>query len=207
MIFHNYSTDSTERRSIPFFIAAAAIGATFTVFRFLDLYHITIPRWATPPIDTMAFYGCFYELFDRWIWKWSILRRCHIIRVPDLSGSWTGRVEPVETNGTSTGLAVGADLKIRITQTWTSISIIADAILSKSHSLSANLITNGECTLSYEYLNEPRSTAPSTMHTHRGIARLILSEKAGILKGEYYSGRDRQNIGTLYLRRSVTVEE
>jgi hypothetical protein len=199
---HTYSTDSTERRYIPFFIAVAAIGATFIVFHFIDRYQITVPWWATPPIDTMAFYGLFYELFDRWIWKWSVLHKLHIVTAPDLSGNWAGRVEPIETDGVSAGLTVKADLKITIKQTWTTMLIIGDAKLSKSHSLSASLITSGECTLNYEYLNEPRPSAPSTMHAHRGVARVIVNEKDGKLDGEYFSGRDRQNIGTIHLRRS-----
>src|SRR6267378_2593170 len=49
-----FATDSTERRYIPFFIAAAAVGATFLVFHFLDKYRIEPPWWASPPVDTMA---------------------------------------------------------------------------------------------------------------------------------------------------------
>ncbi|HET7207368.1 MAG TPA: hypothetical protein VFI95_12395 [Terriglobales bacterium] len=199
---HTYSTDSAERRYVPFFIAIAAIAATFTVFHFLDRYQITVPWWATPPIDTMAFYGVFYELFDRWVWKCGPLHKLRIIRVPNLSGIWTGRVEPIETNGVSAGLGVKADLSIQIRQTWTTMLIIGDAALSQSHSLSANLLTSGECTLSYEYLNEPRPSAPSTMHAHRGVARVMVLGNCARLDGEYYSGRDRQNIGTIHLRRS-----
>jgi hypothetical protein len=199
---HTYSTDSSERRSIPFFIAIAAIGATFTVFHFLNQYHITVPWWLTPPIDTMAFYGLFYELFDEWIWKWRLLHKLHIVKVPNLSGIWTGQVQPTSTGGISAGLTTKADLTIEIRQTWTTIMIIGNASLSESHSLSASLITGGEPILSYEYLNEPRSSAPSTMHAHRGIARLIVNEMQSRLEGEYYSGRDRQNIGAIVLRRS-----
>ena len=199
---HTYSTDSLERRYIPFFIAVAAIGATFSVFHFIDRYHLVVPWWATPPIDTMAFYGLFYELFDRWIWKWSVLHGFSIIKVPNLSGSWTGSVQPSETVGVSSGLGVKADLNVQIKQTWTTMLIIGDATLSRFHSLSANLITGADCTLSYEYLNEPKPSASNTMHTHRGIARLIVNEKDATLEGEYYSGRDRQNIGTIRLQRS-----
>lgn len=199
---HTYSTDSPERRYVPFFIAITAIGATFSVFHFIDRYQIAVPWWATPPIDTMAFYGLFYELFDRWIWKWSVLRKLHIIKVPNLSGTWTGQVQPIETNSVSAGLGVNTDLKIQIKQTWTTMFIIGETNLSQSRSLSATLVTCGECTISYEYLNEPKPLASSTMHTHRGVARAMVNEKEARLDGEYYSGRDRQNIGTIHLRRS-----
>jgi hypothetical protein len=199
---HSYSTDSAERRYMPFFIAIAAIGATFAVFHFLDRHQITVPWWATPPIDTMAFYGLFYEIFDKWGWKWGPLHRFHIIRVPNLSGTWTGRAEPIETSGVSAGLGVKANLKIQIKQTWTTMLVLGDANFSKSESVSGNLLTSDGCTLSYEYLNEPKPSAPSTMHAHRGVARMMVDERSSRLDGEYYSGRDRQNIGTIHLRRS-----
>jgi hypothetical protein len=102
----------------------------------------------------------------------------------------------------SAGLAVKATLDVKIEQTWTKMLIRGDARLSKSHSLSANLITDGECTLSYEYINEPKPPALDTMHTHRGLARVVVNERGAALDGEYYSGRDRQNIGIIELRRA-----
>lgn len=54
----------------------------------------------------------------------------------------------------------------------------------------------------YEYLNEPKSGAVATMHTHRGLARLSLRRDDGdVLDGEYYTGRDRQHYGATWLRR------
>ena len=41
--------------------------------------------------------------------------------------------------------------------------------------------------------------AQGTMHTHRGTAMLEL--KGSVLEGDYYTGRDRREIGTIELRR------
>jgi hypothetical protein len=203
MMAHTYSTDSTERRYIPFFIAAAAIAATFLAFHFTDKYHFTLPWWASPPIDTMAFYGLFYSFFDRYMWKFRVMHRLRITKIPDLSGTWHGRVHPVETGGVSAGLRRDTDITVSIQQTWTTMLIVGHTTLSKSHSLSGSLITTDEYTLSYEYINEPSASAPNTMHTHRGVARLTANDAAStMLEGEYYSGRDRQNIGTIRLTRS-----
>src|SRR6266702_2974297 len=103
-MLHTYSTDSTERRYIPFFIAAAGIGASFLVFHLLDRYGIEPPWWASPPVDTMALYGLFYWVFDRFVWKWRLLRWLGITKVPDLSGKWYGQVQPAPTQGVSAGL-------------------------------------------------------------------------------------------------------
>jgi hypothetical protein len=131
-----------------------------------------------------------------------VLHRLRITRIPDLSGTWHGRVHPIETGGISAGLRVDTDVTIYINQTWTTMLIVGHTTLSKSHSLSGTLITADECTLSYEYINEPSASAPSTMHTHRGVARLTINDRGTVLEGEYYSGRDRQNIGTIRLIRT-----
>lgn len=199
---HTYSTDSGERRYIPLFIAGAAIGATFLAFYIIDEYQVRLPWWASPPMDTMAFYGLFYWIFETYLWKWGLLRWLHVVRIPDLSGSWHGEVRPVVTGGVSSGLGIPADITVTIQQTWTTIMIRGRTSLSQSHSLSGNLLVADEHSLSYEYLNEPSAAAPETMHAHHGVARLSLNKENTILEGEYYSGRDRQNIGTIHLTRT-----
>jgi hypothetical protein len=196
---HGYSTDSSERQNIPFFIAAMAIGASFVTFHLFDNYQISLPWWG-PPIDTMAFYGFFYWLFDRHVWKWNWIHRLRITRVPDLSGVWRGRVNPSQTS-VSTGLETNTAITISIRQTWTSLLIAGETKRSKSRSISGSVVTADECSMSYEYVNEPSASAPSTMHGHRGTAVLVIDKTGTKLNGEYYSGRDRQNIGTIQLTR------
>jgi len=200
---HTYSTDSTERRYAPFFIAAAAIGAALLVYRLLEKYHVNLPGWASP-LDTMAFSGLFYTLFDRYVWKWLARHRIRITKIPDLSGTWKGYVRPAGTSGASAGLAIKTEITINFQQTWTDMLVVGRTQLSKSHSLSASVITNDECSISYEYLNEPFADALYTMHAHRGTAMLSIDKTQTKLDGEYYSGRDRQNIGTIHLTRSAT---
>lgn len=62
------------------------------------------------------------------------------------------------------------------------------------------VVTEDECILIYDYLNEPNSDAVETMHMHRGTARLVLTG-ADQLEGDYYTGRDRSNIGVIKLRK------
>jgi hypothetical protein len=40
------------------------------------------------------------------------------------------------------------------------------------------------------------------MSIHRGTVRLVFDEKKNTLEGEYYSGRGRQNFGSLYFVRN-----
>ena len=54
-------------------------------------------------------------------------------------------------------------------------------------------------TLDYMYVNEPGAGALESMHAHRGTA--MLEFKDGVLEGDYYTGRDRREIGTIRLQR------
>lgn len=198
---HAYSTDSPERRYIPFFLAGGAIAAAFWTAHLVSVNQIALPWWLSPPLDTMAFYGGLYWLFDQFIWKWPLLRRLKITRTPNLAGTWTGVVRPSAANGASQSLGTETAIAVDIQQTWTHLSITGRTAQYRSHSLSGSLITVDECSISYEYINEPLAVAPVTMHAHRGTAMLAIDKSLSELEGEYYSGRDRQNIGAISLRR------
>jgi hypothetical protein len=62
------------------------------------------------------------------------------------------------------------------------------------------VVTEDECILIYNYLNEPNPGTVETMHMHRWTARLVLTG-TDRLEGDYYTGRDRNNIGVIKLRR------
>ena len=198
---HPYATDSEDRKFVPFFLAAFAIGGAFCISAILGVRGIELPWWA-PPLDTMTLYGIFYWLFDRFVWRWSLLHRLRIIKTPVLAGRWKGHASPIETTGISSGLVAAAEVEFAIRQTWQKLSVHGTAKLSQSHSTSGSIMARDEGgVLSYDYINEPAASAPATMEIHRGMARLSLTEGGAALTGEYYSGRGRQNIGTLLLKR------
>lgn len=74
---------------------------------------------------------------------------------------------------------------------------------SESHSLTASLLVQqpGGMTLSYQYQSEPKLVTSPTMHPHRGTAVVKWKAKGELLEGEYYTGRGRQNYGTVRLWR------
>jgi len=198
---HTYSTDSPERKYIPLFLAAAAIGAAFLTFHLLKKSNIEGPWWIGPP-DTMVFYGLFYLALDRLLWKFPPLRWARITSIPNLSGTWHGKVEPAPTPGVSTGLTTAKDITMTIRQTWSELLVRARTEQSTSQSLSGAIVVADEVSVGYEYRNEPSAPAPGTMQTHRGFARLTLNDAETVLEGEYYSGRGRQNIGSIRVNRT-----
>jgi hypothetical protein len=194
---HVYSIDSAERRRLPLVFALLAVGASIALSRFLASFDISLPNWISAP-DALVCYGIFYAIFDRLIWQWTWTQKLGITKVPNLSGEWRGQVSTTNNDAPSFGSPKEITLTIR--QSWTELLIKADTADSTSRSLSGHMLVSDDYVLSYEYLNEPRAGAPATMHSHRGSARLSFDGKDSLV-GEYYTGRDRKNFGTLNLKR------
>lgn len=193
---HAYTTNSAERKFVPLYIAGASILAAWVLNRVLGAMQFALPWWIDAP-SVIGFYGLLYAIFNKYLWRWQILRIIGVVKVPDLNGIWNGYVASSFDKH-----ATKYDAILRIVQNWTRISIILETVYSKSSSLIAAIVTEDPDTvLSYEYLNEPMPNAKHTMHTHRGTARLTMQSNGKALEGEYYTGRDRQNFGILRFER------
>ena len=192
---HSYSLDAPERKIIPLFLTVFAILAAWFLNVVLVGLHFTVPWWVDAP-SVMGFYALFYEFFDSYLWRWSFLRSIRLVKTPVLSGLWTGTCTSSFDQHTEE-----VKVELRIRQTWTNIQISLFTAKSKSHSLVAAISVDAVMgsTLSYQYQNDPRSNSPESMQIHYGTTTLSIGEDT--LDGEYYSGRGRQNIGTLSLSR------
>ncbi|WP_319509122.1 hypothetical protein [uncultured Methanolobus sp.] len=146
-----------------------------------------------PQIATFGFvYLFFFKLFDRRLWKKSLFG-FSFSQIPNLAGSWKGHIKSNYNEGTKT------DITVDIEQTWSSISIILKTATSKSESEVAS-ISLSKSRLVYQYFNEPSSNSAKSMHKHYGFTFLDF-ENDNSLKGSYFTCRDRQNNGDIYLRR------
>ena len=194
---HPYATDSKERRNAILWLALISIFLAYVLHLLPSRINAKWLWWIDIP-SAMGVFGALYTFFDKKLWRWHFLRKLTIVRVPDINGSWVAEGKSVSHKETD----FAGTVKIR--QTWTHISITMETKHSRSYSITASLLVNqpGEITLSYEYRNEPKPNALPTMHAHRGTAVLYLKDE-NLLEGEYYSGRDRQNYGTLQLKRKA----
>ena len=193
---HPYATDSNERKYVPFFLAVFAVVATWGLSQLLDTTKVTVAWWFDAP-STMAFYGIFYNLFDRKLWRIQFLHQLRLIKVPILEGEWSGYITSSFDQHTTK-----QDVEVRIFQSWTRVGITLISKNSKSYSRLATILTDRPdgMALNYEYQNEPMPYGSPTMEIHQGAARLVLSDP-NILAGDYYSGRGRQTIGSIYLKK------
>lgn len=184
---------------VPFYLAILSVFGSLGLAALLRNVDWTPPLWLDVS-SVMFLYGLLYGFFKRVAWKWGWLRRLGVVSTPILDGTWKGTVQS-DYDGVT---RPAHNVEVIIGQDWTEIVIRLlrpESNSSKSHSLSASMVvTEDECILIYDYLNEPNADAPETMHMHRGTARLVLtgSDK---LEGDYYTGRDRNNTGVIRLRR------
>src|SRR6266404_1028256 len=128
---HPYSTDSSEREQVLFGLALLAVGAAWGLSRLLHATQITVPWWFDAP-STMAFYGAFFKLFDRLLWRTPFSHRIGLVKVPVLSGNWKGYV-----TSSFDGHKKPHEVRVQIEQTWTQIMVLLSSGTSQSHTLTA----------------------------------------------------------------------
>lgn len=151
--------------------------------------------WLELPTPFPAFL-LLYWWFDRYAWRFPLVRRLLNIRAPTLDGGWSGTLWSSHDNGNH-------DVELTIAQTWTRMNIRLQGLHSKSSSKTASVLTR-ECPrplLTYTYLNEPLYSAVETMHIHHGTAILEVNLEDQSLDGDYYTGRDRSTHGRMSLKR------
>ena len=192
---HAYATDSDERKIVHGSLALAGVVLALVLNWILQTAKTSIPWWIDAP-SVIGFYGFLYWAFDKFLWKGIILCRIGLIKIPDLSGTWEGHICSSHDSHTEK-----YEAELIIQQTWTKISVSMRTERSQSYSNVGALFTVPKAELRYQYSSEPRSGTKDSMHIHRGTAWLALHDEK--LEGEYYTGRDRQNHGTLAFQRKA----
>jgi len=191
---HDYAIDSNERLRVALYLAIGSILLMTVVQWALNFFNLQIPWWIDG-ISVFGFYGLFLYLFDRHIWKWQLTKIVGLVKVPNIAGTYEGTLLTSYDN-----FKQPIPINVEVFQAWTKISVNWKTSTSSSRSLVASIITNAEPNiLTYQYLNEPKTSAPSTMHMHRGTA--ITNITSGGLNGGCYSNRDRKTTGQFELNK------
>lgn len=195
---HPYVLESKERTTVIILLLVFGGAGALLCHWLLGLLGVTGVPWYIETPSPLAIYGLAYGAFNQWVWKSGICRRIGLVKTPDLSGDWRGRLCSFGSCGDSE-----CDVTLVIRQTWTAmcISLQTDFSRSTSHVAAITDTGPGETTLIYTYLNEPRPGAVDTMHTHRGTAWLEVKDGGKLLEGQYYTGRDRKTHGTIKVSR------
>ena len=147
-------------------------------------------------ISAVGIYQVLYYLFDRFIWKWCLLRKLGLVTVPNLNGRWSGNLKSSYEPDVQ-----DYQIDVFITQQWSKISVRLEAGESHSKSIAASFLTDDPSSpeLVYVYDNDPGAMAPKSMHSHGGTAKLRVTDSG--LQGQYYTGRGRGTVGDISLKR------
>ena len=190
---HSYELDGRGK------VAIALATVSVLLVWLLDVLLNTVgiePRWWMSLPSFGGFYVMLHWLFDHYLWRCAVLNKLGFVKAPNLNGTWTG-----EVRSSYVADVPPFPVSVLIKQRWSKLTIRLEAAYSTSHSVSATFRAGDLAfpILDYMYVNEPGSDAQETMHAHRGTAMLEL--KGMVLEGDYYTGRGRQEIGTIQLRR------
>jgi SMODS-associating 2TM, beta-strand rich effector domain len=198
---HSYSVDSAERRIVPYYLAVVALAATFAVRAVVQRFGFDAGSIYVP--SGFAVYGFLYWAFDRFLWKFGLLHRCGIVRVPDLNGTWSG-----ELRSSHSRLLKPHEVSLRVHQTWSTVLFTLESSTSISRSAMANFIrpSPGEFELRWEYQAEAKPPSSPNNFNHRGVTRLrVPTSGSSVLPdvaGDYYTQHGRDSSGTISLRRT-----
>lgn len=200
---HQYATDSEEKKLILLLLALFSVFATWLFYELITLIStatgLATPWWLEIP-SIITFYGLFYEIFDKRLWKKPSFRKLGLVKIPDLNGVWKGYLKSSHDQFKE---ETGAIIKIR--QSWTQIDIYQETKTSKGHSFVATILTKDfdAMRLFFMYRNTPEIDADPNMYQHVGSAQLVLSADERTLSGDYYNcGRDRLTWGKLHFERN-----
>ena len=197
---HPYATDPSERQRVVPALVIASVLLALGLASFIQSRNWAIPWWVDAP-SVLGFYGLLTALFNRRLWK--IARGLGLVGIPNLGGVWEGAL-----NSSHDNYEEDHPVTVEIEQTWDQMRVTFRTAHSSSRSTAASLLSEGTtgAVLTYTYMNEPTVVAKESMHTHRGTTYLTLRRDGGeeMLEGEYYTGRGRQSVGKIVLKRQST---
>jgi hypothetical protein len=200
---HSYAVDSTERRDVPFFLAAGAIGLTFglrLLSRFFGLESEPAP--VAYVSSGFVLYGVLYFLFDRQLWKSRVLRTIGIVRVPAVDGTWQG-----ELRSSASQYSKAHPVKVRIHQSWSTIRLTLESenSFSSSEMASIGAISGHQFEIRWEYRAESKVPAQGEDFNHHGVTMLRFEVEDNLvlpeMSGQYYTQHGRDTNGTISIKR------
>lgn len=171
---------------------------TYAISATLQKYGVSIPWYVETP-SIPAIYALLFFVFDKFLWKNKLFRKLGIVVADNLNGKWNGVVKSSHDN-----FQREIPIELQIEQSATRVKICGTFGQSKSVSVHENFSRSeidNQVALFYFFRNEPNYDAPETMAIHEGAVKLTYNKRENKLTGYYYSGRDRNNHGTIEVKK------
>ena len=198
---HPYSTHDSRVR-IYSLLAILSVAVAWLIS--LATSNLDWPHWLVGAPSVVCVYALLYQVFDRWFWRTPAARHSWFVEVPDVSGTYDGKL--TSTYRDSAGNNAVIDISLVIQQTWTNMSVemTVTSGTSTSRSISAvgSISKDGTATrLIYLYKNKVHpALADDDMRDHEGVADLKIKTD-GTLEGSYFNARKRE--GTIQATRGT----
>lgn len=190
---HPYSWNSRTHKVVTYGLIAPAILSTWPLL----FIPFEVPGWVFAPLGLLC-YLAYYELFNRVLWRVRVFRFLRMVDVPDLNGVWEAALKSSFSH-----LKTEHRIFLRIRQTWTRISVTSDMPDAISTSVAAAVrMTDKTVELIYTFDSRPKERVGAILQKHSGTAWLRLSPDRTQFAGQYFTGRGRNNVGSLRLRRA-----
>jgi hypothetical protein len=189
---HAYSIDDGIRRRVYVTLGVAAFAVPGFCSDISAVFAQTL-AWIRWPLGFGATFGLLFWLFDRFVWRWPLVRNVHAI--PILDGEWQGDglSSSYKTPESPDGHRFTMFVKIR--QTFSRMEVFTETESSTSRSTMAGFELQHAVTLfRYAFENTPHSRANDELERHAGLMELRI-HGPDELKGDYFSGKHRLGYG------------
>ena len=151
----------------------------------------------TPLSYVVLFVSLVLAGFEKWFWRWPVVK--WLAGRPDLSGCWHGtmRPEPSESNPAQRTETLEVFLMVR--QSFSTLHVRLLSPESQSLSLAASIVkeADGQHHANWVYRSEPRHSVQDRSRVHLGAACLRVGEPEA-MAGHYWT--DRRTSGELECR-------
>lgn len=169
-------------------------------------YGVTLPSLAMKLVGALPLVcTTLFTVFDRWVWHWKWL--LPFVGRPWLGGTWSGKLTSYRTDDEGKATESEHEIKLRISQTFTTLSVSMMTGESKSRSLACQVKKEGDgFVVFYQYDNNPELRVRSRSPRHWGAVVIELNEYSPLeLNGEYWTNRDSKGtfVATLVSRKKA----
>lgn len=210
MALHPYSLDdslnASERLHVAYKLAATAsviVGAAGAAIAVATRYYGTVAALTAP--STVVVYLFLVRLVELYLWKWPSTRFLLGITLPNINGTWNGRVETRRRDGEQIAGNTG---KMTIKQSWSTIGVEFETDRTCSHSVGAFMTMDAaHLVLTIEYRADVREVhrEDPNVQAHRGTCRYrILTTEKGCdlqqIEVPYYT--DHRETGIIRLTKA-----
>ncbi|KQX96859.1 hypothetical protein ASD28_17360 [Massilia sp. Root133] len=175
-------------------------GLVFLLLTAVDLakkFHlpVNVPPAVLSLVGAGAVFGALYWLLNSYMWRWPGVT--HILKVPDLSGTWDCVGESLGPNAPVPPQWNG---EVTVVQTWDKLRIRLKTAHSGSSSMAAALGYDSVdgFVLLYQYRNDPNIVAAAAgMASHMGCAVVTITKDLKSASAEYFNGGSRLTFGKM----------